>query len=182
MRPMPIALQTLSGCCAILFLSAACAVAGDQKKGASAMTVSNGKQVALEYTLKLDDQSVVDSNVGQEPLKVTQGRHEVVPGLEKALEGMSVGEKKNITVPPTEGYGDVDPKAFQEVDKKLLPPDSAKVGAQLEGKTPDGQKVFPRISEVENETVVLDFNHPLAGKTLHFDVQVLEVAQAPASK
>lgn len=172
--------SALCGWSTILFFSAACATAGDMKKGGSAMTVSNGKQVSLEYTMKLDDQSVVDSNVGGEPLKVTQGKHELVPGLEKAIEGMVPGEHKKVTVAPTEAYGTVDPKAFQEVDKKLLPPDSVKVGTQLEGKTADGQKVFPRISEVKNDTVVLDFNHPLAGKTLHFDVKVLEVAQAPA--
>ena len=167
-------------CClgAILFLAAACATAGDTKKGASPMTVSNGKQVTLEYTMKLDDQSVVDTNVGQEPLKLTQGKHEVIPGLEKALEGMAPGEKKKVTVAPTEAYGTVDPKAFQEVDRKMVPVDAQKVGAQLEGTTTDGRKVFPRISEVKSETVVLDFNHPLAGKTLHFDVKVLDVAQA----
>jgi FKBP-type peptidyl-prolyl cis-trans isomerase SlyD len=146
------------------------------------MTVSNGKQVTLEYTLKLDDHSVVDTNVGGEPLKVTQGKHELVPGLEKAIEGMAPGEQKKVTVPPTDAYGTVDPKAFQEVDKKLLPPDSVKVGTQLEGKTADGRKVFPRISEVKPETVVLDFNHPLAGKTLHVDVKVLDVAQASPAK
>lgn len=162
----------------ILLLSSACASAGDTKKGVSPMTVSNGKQVTLEYTMKLDDQSVVDTNVGQEPLKVTQGKHEVIPGLEKALEGMAPGEKKKVTVAPTEAYGTVDPKAFQEVDRKMVPADAQKVGAQLEGTTTDGRKVFPRISEVKNETVVLDFNHPLAGKTLHFDVKVLDVAQA----
>jgi len=95
---------------------------------------------------------------------------------------MTVGEKKQFTVPPTEGYGDVDSTAFQEVDKKLVPSDSLTVGTRLEGKTPDGRKVFPRISEVKNETVVLDFNHPLAGKTLHFDVQVLDVAQVASPK
>ena len=142
------------------------------------MTVSNGKQVSLEYTMKLDDQSVVDSNVGGEPLKVTQGKHELVPGLEKALEGMAAGEKKNVTVAPPEAYGTLDPKAFQEVDKNMVPTDSRKVGTQLEGTTSDGRKVFPRISEVKNETIVLDFNHPLAGKTLHFDVKVLDIAQA----
>lgn len=146
------------------------------------MTVSNGKHVTLEYTLKLDDQSVVDSNVGREPLKVTQGSHQLIPGVEKQIEGMAAGQKKQFTVAPTEGYGTVDPKAFQEVDKKAVPPDSQKVGTQLEGKTPDGRKVFPRISEVKHDTVVLDFNHPLAGKTLHFDVQVLDVAQAPTPK
>ena len=146
------------------------------------MTVSNGKKVTLEYTLKLDDQSVVDSNVGGEPLKVTQGKHELVPGLEKALEGMAAGEKKKITVAPPEAYGTVDPNAFQEVDRKMVPSDAQKVGAQLEGTTTDGRKVFPRISEVKNDTVVLDFNHPLADKTLHVDVKVLEVAPAPAAK
>jgi len=146
------------------------------------MTVSNGKQVSLEYTMKLDDQSVIDSNVGGEPLKVTQGKHELVPGLEKALEGMAAGEKKNVTVAPPEAYGTVDPKAFQEVDRKMVSVEGQKVGAQLEGTTTDGRKIFPRISEVKNETVVLDFNHPLAGKTLHFAVQVLDVAQASPSK
>lgn len=171
-------------CClgSILFLAAACATAGDTKKGTSPMTVSNGKQVTLEYTMKLDDQSVVDTNVGGEPIKVTQGRHEVIPGLEKALEGMAPGEKKNVTVAPPEAYGTVDPKAFQEVDKNMVPEEARKVGAQLEGKMADGRKVFPRISEVKATTVVLDFNHPLAGKTLHFDVKVLEVAQVPAAK
>jgi FKBP-type peptidyl-prolyl cis-trans isomerase SlyD len=142
------------------------------------MTVSNGKQVTLEYTMKLDDQSVVDTNVGKEPLKVTQGRHEVIPGLEKALEGMTAGEKKQVTVAPPEAYGTVDPKAFQEVEKKMVPTEAQKVGTQLEGKTADGKTVYPRISEVKNETIVLDFNHPLAGKTLYFDVKVLDVAQA----
>ncbi|MGE0645456.1 MAG: peptidylprolyl isomerase [Nitrospira sp.] len=182
MRRPHIVVQTLSGCCAILFLSAACASAGDTKKGASPMTISNGKQVTLEYTLKLDDQSVVDTNVGGEPLKVTQGSHQLIPGVEKQLEGMAAGEKKQFTVAPAEGYGTVDAKAFQEVDKKMVPPDAVKVGAELQGKTADGRTVYPRISEVKNDTVVLDFNHPLAGKTLHFDVQVLDVAQAAAPK
>ncbi|MEQ1848641.1 MAG: peptidylprolyl isomerase, partial [Nitrospira sp.] len=159
--------SALFGWSAILFLSAACVSAGGPKKGATAMTVSNGKQVSLEYTMKLDDQSVVDTNVGGEPLKVTQGKHELVPGLEKAIEGMAPGEKKTVTVAPTEAYGTVDPKAFQEVDKNMLPPDTAKVGTQLEGKTADGKTVYPRIAEVKHDTVVLDFNHPLAGKTLH---------------
>ncbi|NGZ60908.1 MAG: peptidylprolyl isomerase, partial [Nitrospira sp. LK265] len=81
---------------------------------------------------------------------------------------------------PTEGYGTIDPKAFQEIDKKMIPADAQKVGTQLEGKTAEGKKVFPRVSEVKNDTVVLDFNHPLAGKTLYFDVKVLDVAYTPA--
>ena len=87
-----------------------------------------------------------------------------------------------MTVAPTEGYGTVDPKAFQEIDKKMVPAEAQKVGTQLEGKTEDGRTVFPRISEVKNDTVVLDFNHPLAGKTLYFDVEVLDVAYDLRSK
>ncbi|WHZ26117.1 MAG: hypothetical protein OJF51_000912 [Nitrospira sp.] len=169
---------SLSSWSAVLLLSAVAACAGEQKKGVSPMTVSNGKQVTLEYTLQLDDQSVVDTNVGGEPLKVTQGSHQIIPGVEKQIEGMAVGEKKKFSVAPTEGYGTVDPKAFQEVDKKMVPADAQKVGMQLEGTTAEGRKVFPRISAVKNDTVVLDFNHPLAGKTLYFDVKVLDVAQA----
>jgi len=172
----------LSAWSAVLLFSTMAACAGDQKKGASPMIVSNGKQVSLEYTLKLDDQSVVDTNVGGEPLKVTQGSHQIIPGVEKQIEGMAAGEKKKFTVAPTEGYGTVDPKAFQEIDKKMITADAQKVGTQLEGTTAEGRKVFPRISEVKNDTVVLDFNHPLAGKTLYFDVKVLDVAQATSAK
>ncbi len=182
MRHPYLLFQAVCGWCAVLLLSAVFASAGESKKGAYAMTVSHGKQVTLEYTLKLDDQSIVDTNVGGEPLKVTQGSHQLIPGVEKAIEGMASGEKKKFTVPPTEGYGTIDPKAFQEVDKKMVPADSRKVGTQLEGKTADGRKVFPRISEVKNDTVVLDFNHPLAGKTLYLDIKVLDVAMAPISE
>src|SRR5690349_4649840 len=136
--------QALCGWCTILMLSAGVASAGDQKKGASPMTVSNGKQVTLEYTLKLDDQSVVDTNVGGEPLKVTQGSHQIIPAVEQALDGMTVGEKKQFMVTPADGYGTIDPKAFREVDKNMVPSDSRKVGTQLEGKTADGRTVFPR--------------------------------------
>ena len=174
----PCLFSSLSSWSAVLLLSTVAACAGEQKKGVSPMTVSNGKQVTLEYTLQLDDQSVVDTNVGGKPLKVTQGSHQIIPGVEKQIEGMAPGEKKKFSVAPTEGYGTVDPKAFQEIDKKMVPADAQKVGMQLEGTTAEGRKVFPRISAVKNDTVVLDFNHPLAGKTLYFDVKVLDVAQA----
>src|SRR5206468_6780749 len=78
-------------------------------------TVAEGKLVSLEYTLTLDDKSVIDSNVGAQPLTYTHGSHQLVPGLEKALEGMSVGDIKQVTVAPAEGYGETDPKALQEV-------------------------------------------------------------------
>lgn len=144
-------------------------------------TVSGGKLVSLEYTLTLDDQSVVESNVGAKPLTYTHGSQQLIPGLEKALEGMAVGDTKQVAVAPADGYGDMDPKALQEVQKQLIPPDALQVGTRLQGKTPDGQMVFPLVTEIKDDTVILDFNHPLAGKTLHFDVKVLEITQAQAA-
>lgn len=144
-------------------------------KGDSKMVVSNGKHVSLEYTLKLDDKSVLESNVGREPMTYIHGAHEIVPGLEKALEGMAIGDKKRVEVKPADGYGDVDPKAFKEVKKSQVPENAWKVGTQLEAKSPDGQSMFPRVAEVKRDTIVLDFNHPLAGKTLFFDVKILDI-------
>lgn len=143
-------------------------------------TVSEGKLVSVEYTLTLDDKSVVESNVGAKPLTYTHGSQQLIPGLEKALEGMAVGDTKQVTVVPAEGYGDMNPQALQEVQKQLIPPDALKVGTRLQGKTPHGQLVFPLVTEIKDDTVILDFNHPLAGKTLHFDVKVLEITQAQA--
>src|SRR5712691_9404086 len=145
-------------------------------------TVAEGKLVSLEYTLTLDDKSVVESNVGAKPLTYTQGSHQLIPGLEKALEGMTVGDTKQVTVAPADGYGDTDPKALQEVQKQLIPPDALKVGARLQGKTPNGRTVYPRVAEVKEDTVVLDFNHPLAGKTLHFAVKILDITEDQPSK
>ncbi len=142
-------------------------------------TVTEGKNVSLEYTLKLDDKSVVESNVGKQPLTYTHGTHQIVPGLEKALEGLAVGDTKEVTVAPADGYGEKDPEALQEVQKKLIPPDALVVGSRLQGKAPDGHMVYPQVAEIKDDTVVLDFNHPLAGKTLHFDVKVLDIKQEP---
>jgi FKBP-type peptidyl-prolyl cis-trans isomerase SlyD len=133
--------------------------------------------VSLEYTLKLDDKSVVESNVGKQPLTYTHGTRQLIPGLEKALEGLTVGDTKQVTVAPADGYGEQDPQALQEVQKKLIPPDALVVGSRLQGKAPDGRMVYPRVAEIKDETVVLDFNHPLAGQTLHFDVKILDIQQ-----
>lgn len=154
----------------------------ENQKAAGAQVVSKGKQVSLEYTLKLDDKNVLESNVGREPMTYTHGSQEIVPGLEKALEGLAVGDKKHVTVKPADGYGEVDPKAFQEVKKSQVPEKAWKVGAELEAKSPDGQSMFLRVTEVKADSVVLDFNHPLAGKTLYFDVKVLDIRSAPAAK
>jgi len=139
------------------------------------MTIAKDKNVSIEYTLKLDDDSVVDTNVNADPLKFVQGAGEIIPGLEKELEGMKAGDTKKVVVSPEEGYGESNPKALVEVEKEKIPADALKEGAMLQGQSADGASVYARVAEIRESTVVLDHNHPLAGKTLHFDVKILEV-------
>jgi FKBP-type peptidyl-prolyl cis-trans isomerase SlyD len=143
--------------------------------------VKNGSVVSLEYTLSDEKGKVIESNKGKEPLKYTQGQNQIVPGLEKEVAGMKVGGQKNVKVKPEDGYGTVNPKAFQEVPKDKIPPDGLKVGSTLTAKSTEGQTMQVRVHEIKENTVVLDLNHPLAGKTLLFDVKVLDI-QAPPQK
>lgn len=145
--------------------------------------VSQGKQISIEYTLTLEDKSVIDSNVDMEPLSFIQGSHEIIPGLEDALEGMKVGESKQVTVKPEDAYGLVSEDAVSEVKKEQVPQDALKLGAVLQGQSPDGQIILARVVEIRKETVLLDYNHPLAGQTLYFDVKILDVQEVstPAS-
>jgi FKBP-type peptidyl-prolyl cis-trans isomerase SlyD len=139
------------------------------------LTVADGMTVTVEYTLMLSDKSVVDSNVGQTPFAYTQGEHQIVPGLEKALVGMKPGQKKRVDVTPEEGYGIYDKKARLTVDKGKVP-ENVKAGMEL--RSTDGRIV--KVLEVTEKGVVLDLNHPLAGKDLVFDIKVLKV-EKPAS-
>ena len=150
----------------------------EDKKSAAGI-VADGKQVSVEFTLSLDDKTQVQSNVGKEPLVYTQGAHQIVPGLEKNLAGVKVGETKHVEVTPEEGYGPVDPNRTQEVDKDKIPEGARKVGSKLTGRGANGQMMFAEVKEVKDKTVVLDMNHPLAGKKLIFDVKVLKVEDAP---
>lgn len=145
---------------------------------ASGPVVEAGSTVQLEYTVSLEDGEVVDSNRGRDPLTLTQGSQEVIAGLEAALDGMRAGEAKRVTVKPEDAYGPVDPAAELEVPKDRVPPDVA-VGARLAARNATGQVRVVRVKEIKGDTVVLDLNHPLAGKTLLFDVKVLDV-KAPA--
>ena len=167
---------------AVVALTGASLIQAETTDAASKMVVSKGKYVSLEYTLKLNEKDVVESNVGGEPMTYVQGKEEIVPGLEKALEGLSVGDKKHVMVKPADAYGEVDPKAIQEVKKNLVPEHAWKVGAELEAKGPDGQSLFPHVTAVKDDTIVLDFNHPLAGKTLYFDVKILDIRAEAKTK
>ena len=134
--------------------------------------------VSLEYTLKVDGE-VIDSSEGHGPIDFIQGQGQIIPGLEKELYGMAVGESKEITISPAEGYGEPNPEAFMDVPKSEFPPEiplEPGVGIQL--RDPSGQVFDAFIEEVSEDTVRLNFNHPLAGKELNFQVKVVGIREA----
>ena len=143
--------------------------------------VKDGLMVSLEYTLKSPEGQVLESSKGKEPLKYIHGQKMMIPGLEKELAGMKVGGEKHVTVKPEDGYGKVDPNAVQEVPKDKIPPNALKVGAVLAARSPEGMVVPMTVREIKEETVVMDMNHPMAGKTLVFDVKVVDIQPAPTA-
>jgi FKBP-type peptidyl-prolyl cis-trans isomerase SlyD len=137
--------------------------------------ISDGRKVTFDYTLTVDGK-VLETSQGRGPVSYNHGKGEIIPGLSRQLEGMRVGEEKTIVVAPEEAYGMTDPKAFREIEKAKLPADIVpKVGMLLQMKTPDGN-VFPvKISELKKDSVVINLNHPLAGKTLQFQVKIVNI-------
>jgi len=173
-RPAP-ARSSIVLVLASLCLAAAGAHAGDSEKEEEGTVVEAGSQVGIEYTLTLEDGTKVDSNVGGEALRFEQGAGRMIPGLDKALVGMGVGEAKQVTVSPEEGYGPVNPDAFGEVPLGELPEDAREPGTTLMAQDEEGRVQQLRVHKVEGDQATLDFNHPLAGKTLIFDVKILEI-------
>lgn len=142
------------------------------------MVVSEKKVITIHYTGKLGDGSVFDSSEGKEPLEFLYGVGMIIPGLEEGMKGMNVGDKKTIEVPSDKAYGPRMDEAQQEVPKDQFPEDiTLEVGMQLAAEGPQG--VIPVIvAEIKDDVVIVDFNHPLAGKDLTFDVEVIDVRDA----
>jgi FKBP-type peptidyl-prolyl cis-trans isomerase SlyD len=140
--------------------------------------VKDDKVVSLEYTLKVDG-DVVDSSEEREPITFIQGQGQIIPGLESQLYGMSIGESKNVVVSPTQGYGDLDNEAYAEVPRREFPPNiPLEKGVALAMQDESGETVHAYIDEVKKDTIRLNFNHPLAGKELHFSVTVTDLRDA----
>jgi FKBP-type peptidyl-prolyl cis-trans isomerase SlyD len=142
------------------------------------MRIGKDKVVAIDYTLTAADGEVIDSSQGHEPLTYLHGAGNIVPGLERALEGKAAGDEVNATVPPDQGYGPKNPALVQPVPRAQFPgvTDIA-VGQQFQAQTNHGPRVVTVIS-VTPETVTVDANHPLAGETLQFAVKVVDVRDA----
>jgi FKBP-type peptidyl-prolyl cis-trans isomerase SlyD len=144
--------------------------------------VAKDTVVSLDYTLRVDG-VVVDTSEKSEPIQFIQGRGHIVPGLESQLYGMQVGEQKQVSVSASEGYGEVDKSAFADVPRDEFPPDiPLKPGIGLQLRDQDGHVLEGYISEVGEQSVRLDFNHPLAGKDLDFLVEVVDLRNATAEE
>jgi FKBP-type peptidyl-prolyl cis-trans isomerase SlyD len=134
------------------------------------VTIEARKVVSIEYVLTDDAGKVLDSSRGREPLSYLHGAGNIVPGLEKALEGKAEGETIEVSVPPEEGYGMRDERLIQNVAIRKLPDKKAEVGMQMRAQTEHGVRVLT-VTAVRGDATV-DANHPLAGQTLHFKVTV----------
>lgn len=147
------------------------------------MTIQNGSVVNLAYTLKNSEGDVLDQATGTDPFTYLHGAQQIVPGLESALSGLKSGDKKSVKIAPADGYGEVDPSLKLTVNRTQFPAGmDIKPGMQFETQTQDGHGILFTVEGVNGEKVSIDGNHPLAGQTLHFDVEVLGVRDATAEE
>ncbi|WP_425074229.1 FKBP-type peptidyl-prolyl cis-trans isomerase [Sagittula sp. S175] len=139
--------------------------------------VKSGDTVQLHYTGTLADGSTFDSSRGRDPLEFTVGSGQIIPGLDKALPGMTIGDTKVVNIPADEAYGHPDPEAMQTVPRGDIPAEiPLEVGTQLQVQTQTGQVIPVNVAKVTEDTVTLDANHPLAGKDLTFDIELVAIA------
>ena len=138
--------------------------------------IENGNTVSIEYTLTLDDGTVVDSNVGKDPLVYEAGAGQILPALDQALSGLGEGDTKSVALSAADGYGEIDESLYFEVPLGQLPENARQPGTPLVAKREDGRELRVLVHEVKDETAVLDYNHPLAGKALSFAVRIVTVA------
>jgi FKBP-type peptidyl-prolyl cis-trans isomerase SlyD len=143
------------------------------------LKIADGMVVGLDYTLRLDDGEVIDTSTGEEPLELLQGQGQIIHGLEQALYGMAIGDAKRVVVTPSDGYGADDPDAYDLVPPSTFPDDlELTLGMRLRMRDESGQVLTAYVAEIRPDGILLDFNHPLAGETLHFDVKIATLRQA----
>lgn len=141
------------------------------------MTQANsGDTVRIHYTGTLTDGTKFDSSIGRDPLEFQLGSGQIIPGLDNAIQGMSVGETGQVTIPAAEAYGPHNPEAVQKVPRADIPAEiDLAPGLTLNAQRPDGQAMPVKVVEVTEAEVTLDANHPLAGEDLTFDVELVAV-------
>ena len=133
--------------------------------------------VSMEYTLRVDDEEI-DSSKGQDPLQFLVGHGNIISGLEREMVGMKVGDSKDVVIPPADGYGEYDEEAFMSVPRAEFPKDMPlEQGVELTVRDDSDQSRYARIEAIAGDTVTLNFNHPLAGDELHFNVKVVNLRE-----
>lgn len=138
--------------------------------------VTGNETVKVHYTGKLGDGQIFDSSLQREPLEVKLGEGKLIPGFEKGLVNMKVNEKKTITIPKEEAYGEVEKSLFQKIPNENLPPEiKPEVGMGLMSQNPDGSERQLRVADVKEGFIIVDANHPLAGHDLTFELELLEI-------
>lgn len=147
------------------------------------MQVGKDKVVSIDYTLTNNQGQVIDSSQGRDPLAYLHGKGNIIPGLEKALEGKNIGDNLKVAIQPEEGYGNHDPRMVQSVPKAAFKGvDNIQPGMQFQAQGPGGQARVVTVTKVDGDNVTVDANHPLAGQTLNFDVTVKDVRDASAEE
>ena len=139
--------------------------------------VAKDTVVGIDYRLTVADGTEVDTTADRGPMEYLHGHENIIPGLERELEGHEVGEKLDVTVGPGDGYGEHDPERVMQVNREQLGFE-AEVGAVVSARLPDGREQHLLIAEIEGDTVTLDGNHPLAGQTLRFEVSIASIREA----
>ena len=138
--------------------------------------VKKNDKVKVHYTGRLTTGEQFDSSAGRDPLEFTVGAGQMIPGFDEAVEGMELNEKKTITLSPDQAYGPVHDQLINEVDRNQLPPDmQPEVGQTLMASSPDGRQTRVQVTEVKENSITIDANHPLAGKELVFDIELVEI-------
>ena len=136
-----------------------------------------GETVKIHYSGTLNDGTQFDSSRGREPLEFSIGAGQMIPGFEQAVEGMTVGDSKTFSIAPEEAYGQHRAELVQDVPKSALPEDlTPSVGMHLQATGADGKKMDLVVTEVMDEAITVDGNHPLAGRQLNFDIELVEIA------
>lgn len=145
--------------------------------------VTSGVYVSVDYKGTLDNGDVFDTSHGHQPIEVKMGAGQFIRGFESALDGMKLNESKSFVLPPEEAYGHRDESLTRDFARKDAPKEmDPQVGQTVVLNSPDGRQIPAQITKVNDENITIDLNHPLAGKTLHFDIQVVGISATPTQQ
>ena len=136
--------------------------------------IQNGKKVKIDYTLFVNGE-IFDTSKGTEPLEYIHGSGQIIPGLERSLEGLKPGDEQKVHVGPDDAYGPIHPQAIIQVPREQIQDRNVEAGMILSAKNDDGQTMQGVVTEVTENSVTVDFNHPLAGKELYFEILIIDV-------